>query len=98
MKKSSKRKLARLLRYAGATLMAIGFFYILGIAGTSDYESEIHEILHPSSWYWIHSLIGLAIMAIGSFLDNHWRGCFWIIVHIDQYIRDYSKKAGAKNG
>ena len=54
MSKNAKRKLAKVLRYAGATLMGFGFFYILGVAGESDFESEIHQILHPSSWYWIH--------------------------------------------
>lgn len=88
MSKKSKRRLAKVLRYAGATLMGFGFFYILGVAGTSDFESEIGQILHPSSWYWIHGLIGLALMGIGSFLDEHKRECYWFIVHIVRFIKE----------
>lgn len=88
MSKNSKRRLAKVLRYAGATLMGFGFFYILGVAGTSDFESEIGQILHPSSWYWIHGLIGLVLMGIGSFLDEHKRECYWFIVHIVRFFTE----------
>lgn len=101
MKKSSKRKLAKFLHYAGAILMLLGFIYILGVAGESDFESEIHQILHPSSWYLVHGLIGLLIMSIGLFIDEHKRECFWFIVNLDRIIRNRvhnSKKEDAIHG
>lgn len=100
MDKKSKRRLAKVLCYLGVTLIGIGFFYLLGVAGESDYESEIGQILHPSSWYWIHGLIGVTIMAIGSFLDTYKRECYWFTVHMVQILKDRksAKRGGIVNG
>lgn len=96
MSKKSKRRLAKFLHYAGAVMMGIGFFYVLGVAGESDFESEIHQILHPDSWYWVHSLVGIAIMLLGSFLDEHKRECYWIIVNLSRIAKERKMRKEAE--
>lgn len=54
-----------IIRKLGPVMMLAGFLWMIGIAGTSDLEAEIGEILHSNSWYIINSLKALTLFAAG---------------------------------
>ena len=60
-----------ILKLAGPVMMFIGFFWMIGIAGISDFESEIGEILHPFSWYLVQIIKASAFTAVGYILDKY---------------------------
>ena len=60
----------RILEILGPWLVGIGFIWLLGTAGTSDMEYELHTILHPNSWYFIQGIKAVAMMLVGTVLTD----------------------------
>lgn len=54
------------IRLAGYTAAAIGAFGLVGVAGTSDLEAELGQILHPQSWYLLMIIRYSVVIAVGS--------------------------------
>lgn len=60
MRKIDKiNKALDIAQLVGDALIVIGFIGVLGVAGTSDYENEVGQILHSFYWY-VTTLIGCA--------------------------------------
>lgn len=57
-----------IMRRTGQVLLIVGFVGALGIVGTSDLETELGEILHPSEWYTRMICIYMLITAAGAVL------------------------------
>lgn len=59
----------KVLSTVSGLMMFIGFFLMVGVAGRSDYATEVGEYL---PWYdgWQFLLIGLLLMVLGCVIGN----------------------------
>lgn len=86
MTKKKGYKICKILEVVSITVGFIGFFILLGAAGTSDFETMTGYVgeMHSTWWFIKMSLLGFFIMFIGYVIDR-----FRILYK--RYVRRYCK-------
>lgn len=60
-------KIAKKLEILSSVIAFLGFFYLIGIAGTSDFNTMVvHSDPHTYSWYLVNGFAGLIVFAGGA--------------------------------
>lgn len=77
----------RLISYAAAVIGAVG---LIGVVGTSDLESELGYILHPSSWYFLRTVGFLALTVISFSLGKSMKP-IWKWIRRTNYFYELGK-------